>query len=82
MGFIFFAFARKSSDNITEKKLKTKGEKFIMTFGRKRNMKKTENLFYTTNARLVNRVDCPASRNRQGEPLTPLYVRVTYTAVR
>lgn len=29
-----------------------------------------------------NRVDCPADLSRQGKPLTPPYVRVSYTAVR
>ncbi|GHV52753.1 hypothetical protein FACS1894181_16130 [Bacteroidia bacterium] len=31
---------------------------------------------------ITNRVDRPAVFIRQGEPLTPLYVRVAYTAVR
>jgi hypothetical protein len=32
--------------------------------------------------RTSNRVDCPASKNWRGEPLTPPYVRVSYTAAR
>ena len=37
---------------------------------------------YLHRIRSIDRVDCPAELTRQGEPLTPLYVRVSYTAVR